>query len=38
MSITATVEKDTIKLPDGIHVPDFLTGKAGHGRELAWRG
>jgi hypothetical protein len=22
MSITATVEKDTIKLPDGIHVPD----------------
>ena len=22
MSITATVEQDTIKLPDGIHVPD----------------
>jgi len=22
MSITATVEKDTIKLPDGVHVPD----------------
>lgn len=22
MSITTTVEKDTIKLPDGIHVPD----------------
>ena len=22
MSITAIVEKDTIKLPDGIHVPD----------------
>ena len=22
MSITATIEKDTIRLPDGIHVPD----------------
>jgi len=22
MSITVTVEQDTIKLPDGIHVPD----------------
>lgn len=47
MSITATVENDTIKLPPGVHVPDgtaveinlpepLETQTAGKGNALAW--
>lgn len=41
MSIIATVENDTIKLPPGVHVPDgttaHITFERGSGKSLAER-